>query len=269
MTTVTRGNAPNEVTAAYSTSGKEGGAATKAREARGVARYRTIAIAVGALFIAGDIAGVLSYAFTSGLFDEPGYLARIEAHQNRLMIGSLCVLAMGFFLAGVSFLMYPIFRKHNEAFAMGYVVFRGALETVVYMAQATTWWLLAALSRDYVKEGASGTQFNTLGRVLNSQRSVTTDMTEIVFSVGALMFAYLFYQSRLIPRWLSIWGFIGALGYLAVPLLNLFRVSAGFLMAPLALQEIVLAVRLIAKGFDSTRSDALPIASGRPVGRVK
>jgi hypothetical protein len=213
--------------------------------------YRRTATVVGTLFLAADIAGVLSYAFTSGLFEEPGYLARIAAHQNRLVIGALCVLAMGFLLAAIPLVMYPIFRKYNQALATGYVVFRGALETVAYIASATTWLLLVALSRDYVRAGSpDAPQFDNLGRfLLKGQTSINTNMTTLVFSLGALMFAYLFYQSRLVPRWLSIWGLVGAPLYLAVALLSLFHVSAGILMAPLAVQEIVLAVWLIARGF--------------------
>jgi hypothetical protein len=229
-----------------------------------MSQHRKTAIVVGALFIAGDVAGVLSVVVTSGLLEEPDYLARIAAQQNRLVIGALCVLAMGFFLAAVPLTMYPIFRKYNEALAMGYVVFRGALETVTYMALATTWLLLVALSRDYVKAGSpDAPQFGTLGGLLlRAQGSIAADMTAIVFCLGALMFAYLFYQSRLIPRWLSIWGLAGALVYLAVPLLSLFGFSAGILMAPLAVQEIVLAVWLIARGFDSTASQASPALTG-------
>jgi Domain of unknown function (DUF4386) len=231
-----------------------------------MSRHRKSAIVVGVLFIAGDIVAVLSRVFTSGLFKEPGYLARIAAHQDRLVIGALCILAMGFFLAAVPLVMYPLFRKYNKPLAMGYVVVRGAIETVAYIANATTWLLLLALSRDYVKAGSPDAPHGTLGRLLlKAQGSIADDMTAIVFSLGALMFAYLFYQSRLIPRWLSVWGLAGAPLYLAVPLLGLFDVSAGFLYVPLALQEIVLAVWLIAKGFDATASRTSPAFAGGDV----
>jgi len=216
--------------------------------------YRRAAMAVGALYIAGDIAGVLGRTVTSGLFKEPDYLSRIAAHQNRLVIGALCVLAMGLFLAAIPMVMYPIFRKHNPVLATGYVVVRGALETVTYIALATAWLLLVALSRDYATSGShDAAPFATVGRLLiKAQGSIGPDMTAIVFSLGALTFAYLLYRTRLVPRWLSIWGLAGAVAYLAAPLLSLFDHSTGILMAPLAVQEIVLAVWLIARGFDAT-----------------
>jgi Domain of unknown function (DUF4386) len=234
----------------------------------GLSRHRKTAIIVGVLFIAADVAGVLSRVLTSGLLDGPDYLTRIAANQNRLVFGALCALAMGFLLAAIPLATYPIFRKYNEPLAMGYVVFRSALETVTYIAGATSWLLLVALSRNYVKAGSPDTpQFGTVGALLlkaQGQGSIAAHMTSIVFSLGMLMFAYLFYQSRLIPRWLSIWGIVGALLYLADPLTSLFGFSGGFLEAPGALQEIVLAVWLIAKGFDSAASEASPVLVESP-----
>ena len=76
------------------------------------------------------------------------------------------------------------------------------------------------------------------------------DHTSIAFSLGSLMLYYLFYRSRLIPRWLSIWGLARAVLYLATPLLDMFGHGFGILMAPLAVAEIVLAVWLIARGLN-------------------
>ncbi len=75
-------------------------------------------------------------------------------------------------------------------------------------------------------------------------------MLSMVFSLGALMIYYVFYQSKLIPRWLSGWGLIGSVLYLVVPLLSMFGSELAILTLPLALQEMVLAVWLIVKGFN-------------------
>ena len=60
----------------------------------------------------------------------------------------------------------------------------------------------------------------------------------------------LLYQSRLVPRWLSTWGLVGAALYIVPPIGNMFGLSLGILMAPTAVQEMVMAVWLIAKGFN-------------------
>jgi hypothetical protein len=78
---------------------------------------------------------------------------------------------------------------------------------------------------------------------------VIWDQGAITFVLGALMFYFVLYQSRLVPRWLSTWGLVGAALGIVPPLGGMFGLSLGILVAPLALQEMVMAVWLIAKGF--------------------
>ena len=225
---------------------------------------RKTAIIVGALFIVGDIAGVLSVLVTGGLLKGPDALTKIAANQDQLVLGALLVLVMGFALAMVPVVMFPVFKKYNEVLALGSVVFRGALETVGYMATAGTWLLLLELSREHAEAASPGaTHLETISALLvATQNSITAHFTSIAFCLGSLMFYYLFYQSRLITRWLSIWGLAGAVLYMATPLLDMFGHGFGILMAPMAVAEIVLAVWLIAKGFDSTASQAPPALAG-------
>jgi hypothetical protein len=215
--------------------------------------HRRTAIGVGVLFIVGDIAGVLSYVVTHGLLDGRDALTTIAANQSRLALGALLVLVMGLALAMIPVVMYPIFKRYNEVLALGTVVFRGALETVAYVSCAGTWLVLLELSREPAAVASAGApHVQTLtGLLVATQGSVATWLISIVFSLGALMFYYLFYQSRLIPRWLSIWGLVGATLYLAAPLLDMFGHGLGLLMAPLAVAEIVLSVWLIAKGLNA------------------
>jgi hypothetical protein len=213
---------------------------------------------VGVLFIIGTVAGILSVVFAGPILDDPDYLIEVSANENRIIIGALFVLIMGLALAMVPVMMFPISKKYNEALALGYVVFRGALETVTYIAAVVSWLLLIALSQEYVKAGApDATHFQPLGTLLLESADWMDLISTIVFSLGALMFYYLLYQSKLIPRWLSGWGLIGATLVLAVGLLGMFGTALDILWAPLALQEMVLALWLIVKGFNSSA-----IASG-------
>jgi hypothetical protein len=216
---------------------------------------RTIAILAGSLFIIADVAGVSSVLATDSILKAPDYLEKISANQDQVMLGALLVLAMGFALALVPIVIYPVFRRFNKALAVGYVVFRGALETFTYIALAVSWLLLLTLSRDYVKAGSpDGSYFEAMGALLTGAGDWVVNMTAIVFSIGAFMYCFVFYQSRLVPRWLSAWGLVGAVLYLAAPLTTMFGHASvfGFLVAPLAIQEIALAIWLIVKGFDRT-----------------
>ena len=214
---------------------------------------KNIARIVGILFIIGTVAGVLSFVFSGPVLEDPDYLVEVSAKENQVIIGALLILVMGFALAMVPVMLFPIFKKHNETLAIGSIVFRGVLEAVTYIAIAIISLLILTLSQEYVKaEAPDASYFQTTGALLLAAEDWITHILAIVFSIGALIIYYLFYQSTLIPRWLSIWGIIGGLLYLSVPLLGIFGSALDILMAPLAIQEMVLAVWLIVKGFNSS-----------------
>ena len=183
-------------------------------------------------------------------------------------MGALFLLIMGLALAMVPVMMFPILKKSNEALALGYVVFRGGFEAVAYIAMTIGWLLLLPLSRAYVQAGAlDSSDIRAWGNLLLKADEIGSILT-IVFCLGALMFYYSLYQSKLIPRWLSGWGLIGAIPYLASGLLAMFAVTESLstihtaLELPLALQEMVLAVWLIVKGFNPAAIDSLTTDSG-------
>ncbi len=215
---------------------------------------RNTARIVGALFIIGTVAGVLSVVFAGSILSDPNYLIKASENSN-ITIGALLVLIMGLTLSMVPVMLFPIFRKYNEALALGSVIFRGALEAVMYIAMIISWLLLLTVSQEYVNAGMPDVSyFQTLGTVLLKASDQINAILEIIFSLGSLMIYYLFYQTKLIPRWLSIWGLVGTVLYLAGGLFHLFSLNFGFLMAPLALLEMVLAIWLIVKGFNPSPS---------------
>jgi hypothetical protein len=204
---------------------------------------RKAAIWIGVLYIIGTVGLVLSAVVTASVLDGPAYLVQVAAQPNQLTIGALLVLLAGFSLAMVPVVFWPIGKRYNERLAMGYVVFRGAQELIMYIATALGWLLLIALSTQPDAAPLAG--------FVRTVETVAWDqLLAIPFVLGALMFYALLYQSRLVPRWLSVWGLVGAALYIVAPLGSIFGLSLGALMAPLAVQEMVMAVWLIARGFD-------------------
>ncbi len=220
---------------------------------------RKTASIVGVLFIIGTVAGILSGIVTGPILSGPDYLVKIAANQNQLVAGALLVLLMGLALALVPIVLFPVFKKYNETFALGYLIFRGALETVCYLPWVIGWLVLGTLSLEFVKAGAPGSSyFQSLGALIQGTMEWNSQISYIIFCLGALMFYYVFYQSKLIPRWLSIWGLAGTILYLAEPLLAVFGAKYEILFAALAVQEMVLAIWLIVRGFNPSATAALP-----------
>jgi len=222
---------------------------------------RRTAIIVGVLYIIGTVAGILSLTFTGPIRNAQDHLVYVSANENQAVMGALFVLIMGLALAMIPIMLFPILKKYNEVLALGYVVFRGGLEAFTYITMAISWLLLVPLSQAYAQVGASNpSSFQALGILLLDPGEISS-VTAIVFPLGALMFYYLLYRSKLIPRWLSGWGLAAIIPYFAAGLSALFGIidplSAVGIVSdiPLALQEMVLAVWLIVKGFNSSPVD--------------
>jgi hypothetical protein len=220
---------------------------------------RKTAIIVGVLYIIGTVAGILSLVFAGSILDDPDYLMKVSANENQIITGALFVLMMGLALAMIPAVMFPVLKKHHEGLAVGYIVFRGALETVSYIAMAISWFVLIALGQEYVNAGVlEASHFQTLGALVLRAHDSIRSILEIVFPLGALMFYTALYQSKLIPRWISGWGLAAALLWLAVGLLGVFHLivpmsTIQFLLSfPIFLQEMVMAVWLIVKGFNAS-----------------
>ncbi|MFO7546901.1 MAG: DUF4386 domain-containing protein [Trueperaceae bacterium] len=212
---------------------------------------KKLARTVGTLYIVGTAAGILSAVFAGPNLNQGGLNELLE-NEGPLVVGSLLVLLMGFSLAMIPVVLFPLLRKVSEILALGAVLFRGALEAVAYVAVAFTWLGLVTIGRASAGAGVEQTaSLLSMRTVLLGAEEWTTLVLAIVFCLGALMIYWAFFVSRLVPRWLSAWGLVGAVLYLSVPFLGLVGLDGfGALMAPLAVQEMVLAVWLIVKGFD-------------------
>ena len=214
---------------------------------------RKAAVWIGVLYIIGTVGMVFSVIVTNRILSGPAYLAQVAAEPNRMALGVLLFLVAGFSLAMVPVVFWPIGKRYNETLAMGYVVFRGALESIFYIVTALLWLLLIALS----KEPDAGP---LAGFVRTTETVIWDQVIAIPFVLGALMFYVVLYQYRLVPRWLAIWALVGAPLYIVAPIGAMFGLSLLFFTGPLAVQEMVMAVWLIAKGFSRPVAESAPVS---------
>jgi hypothetical protein len=241
----------------------DGSRSVTATAAVGVDRRRATARLVGVLFIVATACSIVGGTLVMALLDDPDYLVEVAAHQGQLILGVLLEVILALSVIGIAALLLPVLRPHGEGMAVGYVAVRTVEATFILMA-STTALLVLALSQDWGSPGAVG--LDAVGSVLLSAREGTYLVgTVLVFGVSAVILNTLLYRSRLVPVWVSLWGLVGGLLLLAYGLAEMFGAQAPFplqlLAAPIGLQEMVLAVLLIWKGFAAT---SLPAAPGKP-----
>ena len=238
--------------------------------------YRMNAVMAGALYFLGTVFGVSGAivggeVLTSLVLGKPlvgvDMLGLVAANSSRLTGGAFLTLMMGISLVAMTVFLYPIFRKDSKELAMAMVLFRGALEGTSYFVSTLGILTLVALGNEYVATGADSAALQSMGNVLYQFQDLLGPVGTIVFLIGATCLYLSFYRTRLIPRWLTVWGFIGVVPYMAYALLHFFHMDNGigfYLQMVLAPQEIVMGLWLVIKGFNpsaiaslSAKTDAI------------
>jgi len=218
---------------------------------------RKTAIIVGVLFIIATLFLFIGGSFYNPILSSPDYLD--NAYPNKMivltgiLIEFICVIAMPL----IAVFLFPILKKHNEALALGYVGFR-IIEAVLYIGMEINKLSLINVSQDYLNRvGTDASYFLNIGSSIQSVNDWAFSIYLIVFSLGALMLYFVLYKSKLIPRFISVWGFIAAavmlVGSVMIMVDMFTEISMGLeliLVLPIAVNEMVLAGWLIVKGFN-------------------
>ena len=224
--------------------------------------YRLNSVMAGALYFLGTVFGVLGgviggEVLTSIISGNPlagvDMLGLVAANSSQLTGGAFLTLMMGVSLVAMTVFLYPIFRKDSEELALGMLLFRGALEGTSYFVSILGMLMLVALGNEYVATGADSAALQSMGNVLYQFQDLVGPVGTVVFLIGATCLYISFYRTRLIPRWLTIWGLIGVVPYMAYALLHFFHLDTGYgfyLQMVLAPQEIVMGLWLVIKGFN-------------------
>ncbi len=227
---------------------------------------RIYAVIVGVLFIIGTVTGTIAAIIGTPILDAPDYLTNISANESQIIIVTFLLFLMGVACAGIGLALYPIMKKYSTGLAIGVVGFRVAEGILEILGGVLTIGLLA-LSQEFVKAGApDASYFQTIGAVLKAGDAwLSNGATLLLWCIGAFMYYSLFYQYRLVPRWLSVWGLVGITLVTIGGVLVMLHVIPGFgtvqmlLSLPIFPQEMVLAVWLIAKGVNSSAVATLSV----------
>ncbi|MFN2167861.1 MAG: DUF4386 domain-containing protein [Anaerolineae bacterium] len=218
------------------------------------ASKRTARIA-GALFLTAMVTSLVGGVWLESMTAVPDYLSTLSDNQVPVVIGVLLELVNCAAVVGIAAALYPVLKGQSEALAVGYAGIR-VVEAVVLSLAAIGPLLLVSLSQAYVMAGtgdASNTQaLGTL--VMDVRAQIAGLLTPVFFGLGALLLYGSFYQTKLVPRFISVWGLIGVASMLTWNLVNAFGLTLGAAMVfglPIILNEIFLGIWLIVRGFNA------------------
>jgi len=185
---------------------------------------RKISVAIGVLFIVQMVTAMIGNSLTQAFLDG-------NPDKTALTVGVLLMTCSAFAVVGIGFLAYQVLKAFNQKLAAWYPAMRIAE------------FMVSIVGGIYL---------------LTQLQAVPNHMLLIYIptAIGGLVFTYLLFVSRVVPRFIAVLGLVGytllGLGT-ALDLLGVVDMNAGFgmiLLAPGGMFEaLVLPIWLIAKGF--------------------
>ncbi|MGZ9583049.1 DUF4386 domain-containing protein [Paenibacillus marinisediminis] len=215
-----------------------------------------IARVAGVLFLVSTGAYLIGNGLLDPVLNRPDFLSNLYLDRTNVVWGLFLELINAMAVVGIAILLYPILKKHNEAFALGYFGSR-VMESVLLIISVIGPLVLITLSKNYISAGtAKGSYFEVIGNLLLEAHFVLFQMAMIVLSLGSLLLCHILYRTSLVPRFLAVIGFIGYAALLASGCLVLLGREIGpILYAPGAVFEIVFPVWIIVKGFNLRKGE--------------
>lgn len=218
--------------------------------------HRGTAAAVGLLFVVATLCPVLGGVLIGSPIAAQDVLGEIAARRGDVTLAALLELIMVVAILAIAVLLYPVLRQDRPGVARSYLVAR-TLEVIPLTAGAVALLALVSLGREAALYAATTSpEYRSLSELLIAAHDWTALVGgQVFFSLAALILNVSLHRSRLVPRALSVWGIVGVPLMFASGLLGMFggvtvapELGMG-LVLPLAVQEMALALWLIAKGF--------------------
>lgn len=220
---------------------------------------KTTARIIGILFLTVMVTWIAGFAFIEPVLSDPDYLTQVHQNRTRIIIGVLFEVLETAAVLSISVMISPVLKRYRENLARAYFGFR-ILESVLLIVIAICPLLIISLSQEFTGTAAPDVSlFQSIGAIILTVRTTWSQLILTFFyCLAAFILNFILYQTKLVPRFISLWGLIGVL----IVLIHTLYYNFGFKPIPvlgmiMGINELVLGVWLIVKGFNLTAFESV------------
>jgi hypothetical protein len=226
-----------------------------------MAPLRQVAVVAGALYLVTHVTSIPAVILYAPLLSSPDYVVG-PGVDSSILLGALLEIICALAIVGTGVTLFPVVKRQNESFALGYVALR-TLEAGVILVGVVC--LLGVITlRQQLAASANPEALKAVARALVGVHDWTFLVgPNFVLGTNTVLLAYLMYASRLVPRWIGALGLVGGALIFASAIAELFGLYSqisivGALTAvPVFGWELSLAFWLIIKGFKNPRAQTV------------
>lgn len=212
------------------------------------ARFRLLGVAFLLQFVTSFTSGVLLQPALIVPGDIEATMLRIANNAGRMQANILLDMLTALGIVFLGAMLFLVLRKWSERMALvglGFYI----LEAALLAASRSEAFSLLRMSQEYVIAGRPGYLQTMALLALESMDFIGLTLHLLVFCLGAILFYYLLYKSRVVPRWLSLWGLITLLPLPVATLLDIFGYQLPeIVVLPYVPFEFVIGVWILVRG---------------------
>jgi hypothetical protein len=211
------------------------------------------AATVGALFLVAMVTSLVGGGMVESVISAPEPFAAVSENEMLLITGVLLELVNAIAVIGIGAFMFTVLKRHNETQAVGYLSLR--------IVEAVFCSLIVVSPLSLIRLGQNQPQASAALSIAE-RASISGLLVPVFFSLGALLLYSSLYQSKLLPRFIAVWGLVAAVLILTLNLLSAFGLELGMGISmifalPIILNEIFMGIWLIVKGFNPAAASNL------------
>ncbi|MBO9681073.1 MAG: DUF4386 domain-containing protein [Flavisolibacter sp.] len=215
------------------------------------------AVVTGLFFITATATAITGLKLYDPILQNQDFLAAGASASSRIRAGAVFELILAFANIGTGVMLYPYLKKYSASWGLAYALFR-LLEVVFILIGVVSILTILSISHAYATaSGDSIVSLQTFGSTLKIVHGWTFILgPHFMLGINTFIYSFIFYRTKLVPRKLSLLGIAGAILILLAALLEIFGFISHFsvqtvlLAIPIAVYEMVLAARLIVKGYN-------------------
>ena len=229
------------------------------------------ALTVDALARAGRVIGVLiliqmvggfllNFVLEAPLFGPPGFLANAAPHSQEIALGAVLGVALEALWIGIAATAFPVFYEGAQRAALCFFAVAAAILALAVVENAAV-MSMVSVSEAYAKASAGDrSQLETVRVIVASGRNWVHYMARMTDGLAIVVFYAAVYQLAVIPRVLAGFGVVAAALQIIAVAMPLFHREVVFaLLTPLGLCQLIVAIWLIARGFQGQPHTAIEV----------
>lgn len=174
------------------------------------ASQRRAEIVIAVLFLVTAAASIPGAFVLDSILNASNYLAQVFPNKGAVEWGALMWSINNIGIVFIAVFAFGLLRKLDEDLAVGYLASR-IIEGTIMMVGIVATLLLIPLSQMFLQAGApQGSWFLTLGGVLKQAKFLgLTGLSLPMLGLGGLLFTWMLFRFRLVPRAIAVVGLVG------------------------------------------------------------